>query len=197
MYIYVDESGDLGFNEKSSKNFIIGFLIVENENQIKKVYSKIRKFKKNKKFNVRSYLHAHKEKKETIEFVLKEISKANIEIFFIKLIKNSNNKKSSEGLYSQTLASLLDNFLQHNEKQTFYNIVLSQLYKNSAMNTKLSNALNRPTAKLEIKKSFENIGLQLVDFVAWAIFQKHEKNNNLFYDIIKNKIVGIIKEMGG
>jgi hypothetical protein len=189
MYIYVDESGDLGFNEKSSKNFIITFLVAKNGNQIQKLYSKIRKFKKNKKFDARPYLHAHKEKKETIEFALKEISKADIEIFFIILTKNSNNKKSSENLYSQTLTTLLDNFLQYKEKQVLYNIVLSQLYKNSAMNNKLSNILGRLTVRIEIKKVFEDIGLQLFDFTAWAIFQKQERKNNLFYDIISNKII--------
>ena len=43
-YIFMDESGDLGFNEqkeKTSKNFIIAFLFSQNKNILDKIVKKV------------------------------------------------------------------------------------------------------------------------------------------------------------
>ena len=43
--------------------------------------------------------------------------------------------------------------------------------------------------KIEIKTPSEEKCLQAVDFVSWGIFRKYEKGDNLYYELIKNKIV--------
>lgn len=43
--------------------------------------------------------------------------------------------------------------------------------------------------EIKIKMPAQEKWLQVVDFISRAIYQKYEKNNNLFYNIIKNKII--------
>lgn len=42
MYIYLDESGDLGFSEKSSNYFVITLLLVKEPKEVKNCIKKIR-----------------------------------------------------------------------------------------------------------------------------------------------------------
>ena len=42
---------------------------------------------------------------------------------------------------------------------------------------------------ISIRTPAEEKVLQAVDFISWAIFRKHEKHDDRYYNIIKNKIV--------
>jgi len=67
-YIFLDESGDLGFNfkkKKTSKYFVIACLFVKEERPIEKITKKI--FTNFSKTELRSHggtLHAYKEKQQ-------------------------------------------------------------------------------------------------------------------------------------
>ncbi len=82
-YIFLDESGDLGFNpkKKSSKYFVITFMFVENKNPIEKAVKKIAKSlskKELKKFV--GELHACKEKPKTRIKMLSALNEKRISI---------------------------------------------------------------------------------------------------------------------
>ena len=69
MYIFLDESGDLGFEtrkEGTSHNFIITFLITKDKRGIEKIVKKIfRNFSKKEIKRHHGMLHAFRETKQT------------------------------------------------------------------------------------------------------------------------------------
>jgi len=42
---------------------------------------------------------------------------------------------------------------------------------------------------IQIKTPHQEKSLQAVDFVSWAIFRKYEYGDDIYYNIIKNKVV--------
>ncbi|MFA6571259.1 MAG: DUF3800 domain-containing protein, partial [Bacteroidota bacterium] len=68
-YIFLDESGDLGFDfskKKTSNNFVITFLFLKTKNSVENIVKKIfRSFNKNEIKRHSGMLHAYKETKNT------------------------------------------------------------------------------------------------------------------------------------
>lgn len=111
-YIFLDESGDLGFdpNKKSSKYFLVTFLFVKNKRPIEKVIKKVagNLSKKELKKHV-GVLHSCKEKPKTRKKVLQSLSNRDISILCIYLNK--------EKVYTKL----------QNEKQVLYNYITNIL----------------------------------------------------------------------
>ena len=111
-YIFLDESGDLGFNfkkKKTSKFFIVTCLLVENkkpfEKIVKKTYSELKK-KYKRRFGI---LHCVKEKPITRQRLLKRLNEKDCAIMTIYLNKMK--------VYTRL----------HDEKQILYNYVTNIL----------------------------------------------------------------------
>jgi len=92
VYIYFDESGDLGFNFSkggTSEHFSVAFLIVDEKRPIstlvKKVFTSLPQASKRKSSGV---LHAYYEKASTIAKLLHGISKKDVKIASMRLDKH-------------------------------------------------------------------------------------------------------------
>ena len=119
-YIFLDESGDLGFNfkkKKTSKFFVITFLFTENKRPIEKIVKKThselrRKYKR--KFGV---LHCYKEKPVTRKRLLKRLCRKNCTIMTIYLNKEKVYTKLNDEkqvLYNYVTNILLDRIYSKN-----------------------------------------------------------------------------------
>ena len=89
-YIFLDESGDLGFNfkkKKTSKIFVITCLFVENKRPIEKIIRKTHSELKKKYKRRFGVLHAVKEKPITRQRLLKRLSEKDCAIMTIYLNK--------------------------------------------------------------------------------------------------------------
>lgn len=200
-YIFLDESGDLGFKKTSSKWFIFTIAIVSNPRSLEKVVKKVWRSLR-KKHKHLGELHASKEKDVTCRRMLKILSESeDLSVMCVILNKKKvyvdlQNQKNS--LYNFTANILLDRL--HNRK-----IVSSSepihLYIDRKDTKKrlrenfiryLTGSMeNRRNGKfkVELHSSYENKALQAVDFISWAVFRKYEKGDYEFYEIIKNKII--------
>jgi len=204
-YIFMDESGDLGFNfdkKKTSKFFVITFLFVKEKIPIEKIVKKIfHEFSKQElKFHP-SMLHCFKEKPKTRQKVLKLLVSKDVNIITIYLNKKKvyttlHNEKHV--LYNYVANILLDRvytkklipidmpiFLIASRRET--NKFLNTNFKNYIANQLQKN--HNPKIVIEIKPPHEEKGLQVVDFVCWSIFRKHEHGDESYYNLIKQKIV--------
>jgi len=203
-YIFLDESGDLGFDfkkKKTSRFFVITCLFTENKRSIEKVVIKTHSELKKKYKRRFGVLHCFKEKPITRQRLLKRLNEKGCVITTIYL-----NKRK---VYTQL----------QNEKQVFYNyvtnILLDRIYSkriipvkneiklvaskretNKFLNKNFENYLSkqvknrhRINIKIYIKTPFQEKALQAVDFASWAIFRKYEYRDDSYYNIIKNKIV--------
>jgi hypothetical protein len=202
-YIFLDESGDLGFNfkkKKTSKFFVITFLLVKNKSPIEKIIKKtFRGFTpKERKFH-RGVLHAFRETLKTRIKVLSALSEKDVSVITIYLDKKRVYTKLQEEkhvLYNYVANILLDRI--YTKKLIPLNeihLIASQRETNKFLNHNFKQYLkdkvlikHKLPIKIEIKSSHQEKCLQVADFVSWAIFRKYEHGDESYYDIIKTKI---------
>lgn len=203
-YIFLDESGDLGFNfkkKKTSKIFVITCLFAENkrplEKIVRKTYSELRK-KHKRKFGV---LHAVKEKPITRQRLLKRLTEKECAIMTIYLNKKRVHTKLQDEkavLYNYVANILLDRIYSKKiiSVDNRIELIASRRETNKFLNENFKNYLNdqiknrhKIEIRVDIKTPAEEKSLQAVDFVSWAIFRKYEHEDDGYYNLIKNKIV--------
>lgn len=203
-YIYLDESGDLGFDfkkKKTSKYFVIACLFVTEKRPIEKIIKKI--FSKFSKKEIRIHggvIHAYKEKPSTKKKILTLLSKKNISIISIYLNKSkvyTKLKDEKHVLYNYVTNILLDRIctkklIPTNEE---IKLIASRRETNKFLNENFCGYLESQVSekhkldiKIEIKSPQQEKCLQVVDCVCWAIFRKREHEDGSFYEIIKEKI---------
>jgi hypothetical protein len=203
-YIFLDESGDLGFDfrkEKTSKFFIVTCLFTGNKRPIEKVVKKTHSELKKKYKRRFGILHAVKEKPITRQRLLKRLNEKDCTIMTIYLNKKKVYTKLRDEkpvLYNYVTNILLDRI--YTKKiipiKDRVELIASRRETNKFLNENFKNYLNRQVEnrhkteiKISIRTSSDEKALQAVDFVSWAIFRKYEYGDDSYYNIIKNKIV--------
>ncbi len=198
-YIFLDESGELGFKSSSSKYFIITLLSCDEDEIyfirriIKKVRAKIikKKMKKHPEFK------GNNSTDKIRTSVLQRFEKTKSEIFVIILEKSKvyeylKDKKNKLYNYISNLiineCSLEDNYV---------NLVVDKSKTNRSLREDFDNYIrkniNQKNDNCNLKIIHENSQkeecLQVLDFISWSIFRNYEHNDSRFMEIIKNKIV--------
>jgi hypothetical protein len=203
-YIFLDESGDLGFDfrkKKTSKFFVVTCLFTGNKRPIEKIVKKTHSELKKKYKRRFGILHAVKEKPITRQRLLKRLNEKDCTIMTIYLNKKKVYTKLRDEklvLYNYVTNILLDRI--YTKKiipiKDRVELIASRRETNKFLNENFKNYLNRQVEnrhKTEIKISIRTPSdekvLQAVDFVSWAIFRKYEYGDDSYYNIIKNKIV--------
>jgi len=204
MYIFLDESGDLGFDftkVKTSKYFVITCLFTEDKRQIEKVvkktHSELTKVIKRKV----GTLHSVTESVKTRKRLLARLAATECKIMTICLDKKKVYSKlhdEKQVLYNYVVNILLDRIYTKKlvpiDKVVF--LIASKRETNKFLNSNFKDYLenqvkNTHKTKLEIsiKTPHEEKGLQAVDFASWAIFRKYEKGDASYYELLKSNIV--------
>ncbi|MEX0918894.1 MAG: DUF3800 domain-containing protein [Candidatus Paceibacterota bacterium] len=199
-YIFLDESGDLGFKKSSSKWFLITIAITSDarclERVVKKIWRGLRK-----KHKHLGELHASHEKDVTRTRVLRLVSDcSDLKIMTVILNKQKvyvdlQNQKNY--LYNYTANILLDRL--HSSKilkdGELIDLVVDRKDTKRSLRENFINYLTSSMGsrrkggfKVKLHASHENKSLQAVDFISWALFRKYEHGDYEFYEIIKDKI---------
>lgn len=198
-FIFLDESGELGFKESSSKYFIITLLSCDEG----EIYSLRRIIKRVREKIIKKKLKRYPEFKgnnstDKIRFeVLQRFIKTNSEVFVIILEKSKvyeylKDKKNK--LYNY-ISNLILNECSFDNPSV--RLIVDKSKSNRSLRddfdkyvrTKLiqKNNINKLTIKHE--NSHNEACLQVLDFVSWAIFRNYEHKDSRFIEIIKDKIV--------
>ncbi len=209
MFIYLDESGDLGFNfnkRKTTKKFVITILVCTSEKARKDFRKAIRRTLKNK-------LNRKKHRSRYITELKGTDTTLEIKKYFFKNIKNDdwgiytlalNKIRVEPQLRTRTGKKKLYNFLSRfllekldisnvtsnvelivdrcknkEEVRDFNQYLINQLEALLPLNTALN--ILHLTSK-------ESSGLQTVDLFSWGIFRKYEYADTEWYDIYRDKI---------
>ena len=202
-YIFLDESGDLGFNfkkKRTSKFFVITCLFTENkrplEKIIRKTHSELRK-KHQRKIGV---LHAFKAEPIVRQRLLKRLSDRACSIMTIYLNKEKVYTKlqnEKQVLYNYVVNVLLDRIYSKKSMPSIEKVlfIASRRETNKFFNENFKSYLNNQIQgkhniyiEILIKTPHEEKSLQAVDFASWAIFRKYEYGDDSYYNLIKNKI---------
>ncbi|MBU3964774.1 DUF3800 domain-containing protein [Patescibacteria group bacterium] len=200
-YIFLDESGDLGFKKSSSKWFLFTIAIMSDARALERIVKKVWRSLK-KKHKRLGELHASREKDITRKRMLKQISEVDdIKVLCVILNKQKvyvdlQNQKNY--LYNYTANIILDRL--HNKEMLKLkepiNLFIDRKDTKKRLRENFIRYLTDSMKKrrdgsftIELHSSHENKSLQAVDFISWAIFRKYEQGDYEFYEIIKNKIV--------
>ncbi|PJA41122.1 hypothetical protein CO178_00895 [candidate division WWE3 bacterium CG_4_9_14_3_um_filter_34_6] len=200
-YIFMDESGDLGFSfDKGSSNyFIITFVFVNNPKPIRNIIKNTFKTLKKSHKSKTGVLHAYNETLTTKRRVLLKLSQSNIKIMCIYLNKHkvfTHLKEEKNILYNYITNILLDRI---NTKELItledLNIIAERKDTNKFLTNNFKDYLEKQSRNnhghklnVTIKTPHQDKCLQATDFISWAIFRKYEKGDEYYYDLIKDKI---------
>lgn len=199
-YIFLDESGDLGFKSSSSKWFLFTIAIVSDSRSLERVIKRIWRPLK-KKHKRLGELHAYHADAITRTRVLQRLS----ELEDLKVLTIILNKKKvyvdlqnqKNYLYNYTANILLDRLhssglLKIGEAIELY---IDRKDTNKRLRENFVEYLNNAMLvrrdgvfRVTLHASHENKSLQAVDFISWAIFRKYEHGDFEYYELIKSKI---------
>ncbi|MDD3754466.1 MAG: DUF3800 domain-containing protein [Methanobacterium sp.] len=189
-FIYLDESGNLGFSEKSTQYFVVAALCCNEMKTVDMCIKRVRngltkKYKKNEmKFSNSS--------DTTRRRVLKCIARRDVSIAYLSLDKNwvdDHLRDKPQVIHKYMFGQLLTNIL-HETSISRTKIIVDKFldYKrieefDSYINKKIS-----VRGDIEHVSSQSNNGIQAVDFVVGAVHRKYRNNDDIFHNIILDKI---------
>jgi hypothetical protein len=210
MFIYLDESGDLGFyfsKPKTTKKFVITLLVC-NSNEVSAAFRMaVRRTLKNKinrrknRANWLTELKGINTSIKTKKYFFKQIKEQDWQLYSVVLNKSRvenhlQTAKAQNKLYNflarflieklplrQTFTNVqlvVDRSKNKNEIQDFNQYLKNQIEALLPLNTALS---------VEHLNSKESTGLQAVDLFCWGIARKYEHNDLQWYNVFRHKIV--------
>lgn len=212
--VYVDESGDLGFNDKATKNFTIGYVFTKNryptvENEIiRHTLKRINKKMKNPKNKIAEFKFSNNTDKTKYKF-LEKIRSMDTVIGVICVSKDSVKEDLKHDLgrlyrfliVNTIITILVRDYFQKDDPYNSIRFVIDRSLSN--------NARKRFNEYCEHKVSFRSWEkdvdidhrisichedsqsvpmLQVADFIAGAVQRKFEMGDSIFYDLIQDKI---------
>jgi len=207
-YLYLDESGDLGFdfvNKKPSKFFTVTILALSCQDANRQLI-------KAAKVTLRRKLNNSKHQKRIVRELKGTGTTIEVKRYFYERVKDTKF-----GIYSITLNKKKVYERLTKEKSRVYNYIARRVLdqipfeKNSGDRVEL--ILDRSMAKPEIEEfnsyirrqlegrlspkvpldiyhwlSHENFGLQAADLFCWGIFQRYERQSETWRDVFSEKI---------
>ncbi len=199
MYLYLDESGDLGFGKKSSKFFVVTILFTKNPRYLSFCIKKARHKKLKKKLKERPEIKAYTSTQRIRELVLSCLAKKDIEVHTIVLSKRnipSDLRREKQKLYNYITGLLIED-CAHFLKPSLTLIVDKRATGkvleefNDYVRFKAASQMieeRKTLLKIHHKISQSDAGLQAVDFVSYAIYRLFEHGKDDLYSIIEPKV---------
>ena len=205
LYLYLDESGDLGFdfvNKKPSKFFTVAILFLNtteaNRKLIKAVKVTLRRKLNppNKRKRIVRELKGSATLLDIKKYFYKQVKEINFDIYSITLNKRrvyERLTKEKSRVYNFVARQVLDHIpFDKNRNERVELIIDKSMSKpeiaefNSYIRRQLEARLN-PKTPLDIYhwKSHETQGLQAADMFCWGIFEKYERQKEDWYNIFK------------
>jgi hypothetical protein len=194
-YVYIDESGDLGTKQGSSRFLILTALEIDDSSSLDRIIKNMRRNKFKKELKNASEIKANRSSSQIILYMLEKLNEVkNTKIYHIVLDKSK--------LYS--------NYLKE-EKHKLYNFIAGKLAKNISCDdvnfdiridrskgnlflqedfnlyfeNKLKEGCQNIICKIEHSYSNNFSGLQFADILAWSCFRKFEYNDDIYVNKIK------------
>ncbi len=213
-YIFMDESGCLGFDfskPRTSKNFIVSFLLVAEKRPIEKLVKKQFRLmgRKERKRWIGGVLHCNRANNTLRLRILQGLGKFNdVSVMLVRLNKKRVYTKLQDEkhvLYNYVTNILLDRVSTKKLIPTDVpvRLIASRRETNRFLNDNFISYLNAQHEKRAlilqpaIKTPAQEKGLQVVDFVSWAAFRCYEHGDDSYFNHVKHLVVEDNQLFGG
>lgn len=204
-FIYLDESGDLGFDlskSKTSKYFVVTALLTNQPRPLNKIIRKeIRGFNRRQKKSHPGVLHANRESPRIRHRVLSAMAGQEISILVVYLNKTRVYTKLQDEkpvLYNYVANFLLDRIIGKElvTADRRVKLIASRRETNKFLNANFKSYLegqtrgsHRVDLEVLVKSPHEDKCLQIVDMASWAVFRKLEHGDDSYCNAIRTKII--------
>lgn len=206
-YLYLDESGDLGFdfvNKSPSKYFTVTIMALrglENNRMLKKAVKVTLRRKLNPPGKMKRMVEELKGSSTTLEikkYFFEQIKEVEFALYTINLNKRRVYESLIENkprVYNFIARQVLDQ-IPFEKANTRVELIIDKSKSkpeiadfNHYISSQLEARIN-PKVPLDIYhwSSHESPGLQAADSFCWGIFRKYEKNDLDWYNVFANKI---------
>ena len=206
MIIYLDESGDLGFDfskRKTSRTFVITVLVCDNDDAIRGFRKAVRRALKNKLNAKRNSTNELKGTNTTLaikEYFFRQLTPSGWRIYSVILNKSRvydylRTRQGKKKLYNflarfvlekidltkagNAVNLIVDRSKTSEEIRDFNNYVENQLQGLLPLHVPLY---------ITHELSCNNPGLQAVDLFCWGMFRKHENDDARWYAVFQTAI---------
>ncbi len=198
MYVYLDESGDLGFGQRSTKYFTIAFVVMKNPVRLKRCVRKVKE-----KYSIPSdaELKGSVTSKNIKQDLLRRLAALDIEVHAITVEKKNVEtklQKNTNILYNYMVGlSLVERILEEPKGATvIINVdrritsVTSGFNLDQYLMYKIWYEKERRDINLAIHQldSHHALSIQGIDVVCNSIFRKYSSKNYELFNIIQDKI---------
>ncbi len=214
MYIFLDESGQFT-RHNHEQYFIIGSFTVGDPNRTSKDFRswRVKHFPKKMKGQCEIKWSATGIKPELRLKTLKFISKLDIRIRFIYLLRNNipteyrtENKFKDGLLYTNVVSELLEmyfpvtdqDFRVFCDERKLSGIKKSE-FKQALKARVIPNLPTNPIVQIETVDSTTNVNIQIADWISGALayYLENKPGGKDYYSILKGNIIGEGKELFG
>jgi len=191
-YAFIDESGTVG-SETGTHFFVFALICTR---QPREIELPIRRAMKNYGTNLsRGEIKAANFEEKAIARLLTEIAKE--DVFIIATIVDQSlivkPPTDIEDIYRRVVSKTVYKLV---ERYPRVNICLDRRYTNEQLRFELESQIResiqylpQKVVMIQQENSINRKELQAVDAVVWALFQKYERDNVNFYQIISSKII--------
>lgn len=195
-YIYIDESGDLGLSERSSRVLIISSLIADNPAQLDRIIKNARRHKFNKELKKAKEIKFNKSSPELREYLIKALNEINgcqaIHCIMHKgKLYSTYLKEHKDKLYNFVAGGLANNItlnadiveirVDKSKGKNFLRTDFNQYFEKKLRNSSV-------IGKINIFHSYsENFsGIQFADLLSDSAYQKFNNSDSHYMELIDN-----------
>ena len=203
VFVFLDESGDLVFGERSSGWFVVGCVVTDDVkgagSPVKKVFRGFRKKDKKKRKGV--MFHAVKEKDQTRKRLLRLVAAYGGLRVVALVVDKGKVPMSMRGerhfLYNHLAERAIDSIVAGDSSVANRGLTLVAARRETKKHLKRQFAehirervlKNRGVAvAVEVQPAAMEWVLQVADAVSWAVFQKYEKGDGRYCDLLGGKL---------
>lgn len=202
LYLYLDESGDLGFDffaKKPSKFFTITVMMVKGVENNRKISKAVKRTIRQKLYKqARTELKGTRDSIKVKTYFYKLMRDVPFEIYALTLNKKrvyEHLTRKKERVYNFIARKVLD-VIPFDNATTRIELIIDKskgkheiLEFNQYLVRQLSGKID-PKIPLDIEHhlSHADLPLQAVDLFSWGIFRKYEKKDMEWFNIFKEKV---------
>jgi hypothetical protein len=201
LHVFVDESGDLGFSEKSTKHFVMCAVATENPIRLSRIVKLVRSKHLGKDMRDLPELKFHQSREEVRKCLLEMLASEDVGIWYVCLEKRSMNRAPPEKqneIYNYLAGFIVERMIKQRSRRITLYLDRCMSRANRARFDdyvlKKKESVSESLGKLPTTLSIVHVssvsvpGVQVADFVAGAIYAKHEHGDSRYYEIIERKI---------
>lgn len=202
LYLYLDESGDLGFDflvKKPSKFFTVTILAIKGHGNNRALINAVKKTNRRKLYK-KSYseLKGAHTSFEVKQYFYNMISFIPFDIYALTLNKRrvcGELTQKKDRVYNFIARNVIDQ-IPFERVSTRIEFIIDRSKNRREMGEFDNSIVNQlkgridPRIPLDIYHytSHENLGLQAVDMFSWGVYRKYEGDDSKWYNIFKEKL---------